>query len=307
MSNQAYFEQLEQNINGLIANEKYREAYNLCKEILNKFPDEKKFLKIKEKIEEAAEEKNNRIIESKLESMDPLWDQKKYAEILRGIKDLLNLAPNNEKLKKLYSKAQGYYAEQIEELKKDFKEKQSARLNELLNTNPDQLVNELFELEMENPGNQSVREITIEFRDKIIAKRISEKEELIHSDKYDAIENFIAQLKKIDTKNPRIGEVENIMKQQKMGTIVGQKKEFMYSGLRHLDTLMKLKKYDKAIKVANELLSIEKNSLQIKRILNTAERKYFYQTKNICIENILSESKAIKEDYQRDKSAYIRI
>ena len=103
MSNQAYFEQLEQNINGLIANEKYREAYNLCKEILSKFPDEKKFLKIKIKIEEAAADKNNRIIEAKLEAMDPLWDQKKYVDILRGLKDLINLAPNNDKLKKLFS------------------------------------------------------------------------------------------------------------------------------------------------------------------------------------------------------------
>ncbi len=307
MSNRAYFEQLEQNINGLIANEKYREAYNLCKEILNKFPDEKRFLTIKAKIEEAAADKNNRIIEAKLEAMDPLWDQKKYVDILRGLKDLINLAPNNEKLKKLFAKAQNYYAEQMEELKIEFKEKQNTRLTELLNTNPDQLVNELFELEMENPGNTTVREIAMEFRDRLIAKRIAEKDELIHSDKYEAIENFIGQLKKVDPKNPRIATVENIVEQQKLGTLIAQKKEFAYSGFRHLDTLMKLKKYDKAIKVANELLAVEKSNSKITNILKSAERKYFKQTKMICIENIIAESNKLKEEYQKDKSAYIRI
>ena len=56
MPNFAYFDQIEQKINFLLTEKKYREAFNLCKETLVQYPEETRFQKIKNKIEEAVSE-----------------------------------------------------------------------------------------------------------------------------------------------------------------------------------------------------------------------------------------------------------
>ncbi len=307
MPNFAYFNQFEQKINVLLTEKKYRDAFNLCKEILIKYPEEKRFLKIKEKIEEATAEENKKIIEEKLEELKPLWKEEKYSQILKTLKELLQVDPNNLRMKNLSQEAEILYRKQFEKLQEDFNKQQNERLTNLLDNNPQLLIEELYILERENPNNKNVEQLVADFRDKLIAKKIKDKEELVNSAKYDVIENFIQELMKIDKYNGRIRELEKQIKERKFSTETDQTKEFVYSGEKHLDTLMKLKKYDKAIKVANEILAIDKNNIPVKRMLKEANGKYLSQLKNLAAASILDHFQELKTKYSEDKSGFIKL
>ena len=58
----AYLLQLEQKVNFLINERRFKEAYNLCKETIEKYPQEKKFQKLKVEIEDAVEEQNAALV-----------------------------------------------------------------------------------------------------------------------------------------------------------------------------------------------------------------------------------------------------
>lgn len=307
MANFAYFDQFEQKINFLLTEKKYREAFNLCKEILMKYPEEKRFMKIRAKIEEATAEENERIIKEKLEELNPLWKEEKYSQILKTLKELLQVDPNNLKMKKLYQEAEIAYRKQFEKLQEKFNKEQNERLTNLLNTNPVILMEELYVLEKENPANENVKKLVADFRDKLIAKKIKEKKELLDSAKYDAIENFIQELRKIDKYNGRIQDVEKQIKEKKFGTEMDQTKEFVYSGEKHLDTLMKLGKYDKAIKVAEEILAVNRNNTNVRNILQKANDKYSKQLRNLALDSIQDHFQELKTKYSQDKSSFIRL
>ena len=71
----AFFRQAEQNIIQLIHEKKYKEAYSLVKQFLERFPREKTFIKLKEQIEEAVEEENESLVNEKLKSLKPLYKE----------------------------------------------------------------------------------------------------------------------------------------------------------------------------------------------------------------------------------------
>lgn len=307
MPNFAFFDQLEQKINILMTDKKYREAFNLCKDCILKYPEESRFLKLKDKIEKAVIEQNEKVIKDKLDALKPLWKEEKYAEILKNLKELLKIDPNNSKLKDLYQEAEIAYRKQFEKSQEEFNKRQSDRLTELLNIYPDKLIEELFILEKENPSNQNVKILVADFRDKLIAKKIKDKEELLNSEKYDDIENFIQGLLKIDKSNKQIQKISQKVKAGKFQTSTTQAKEFVYGGDKYLDTLMKLKKYDKVIKVAGEVLQVDKNDQYAKNILEIAKRKYFKQLKNLAADSIIKNLPDLKTEYLKDKSGFIKL
>jgi len=307
MSDTAYFEQAEQNIEILISEEKFKEAYEKCKRYSLQFPDENIFQKLKEKIEEKVQEKNEKVIDERINEAKSLWKENDYVEILNKLKPLLKIDPENSKLRNLISKAQEKYKVKVEKLQKEFEKTQVEKLNKLLEEDEKSLMEELFLLEKNNPGNKQILKLTSDFRNKLIRKKIKEKSDLIRSEKYDDIENFISQLKKIDKKNSQTEKLEKSIKLQKHDTQLGEKSEYLYKSHTHLDTLMRLKKFDKAIKVANEILETNKNNKKVLKILKKAENLYFKSTKKASIESINESLQILSEEYEKDKTQFVKI
>lgn len=307
MANFAYYEQLEQKISALLSDKKFKEAFSLCKDSILKYPSEARFVKLKSKIEKAVEEENEEIIKNKLEAMKPLWKEEKYLEILKQLKDLLLASPNNSKLKSLYLDAEKYYKKQFEKLNEKFNKEQHKRLDEVLEKNPGQLTEELYILEKENPGNQNVKNLVLEYEDKFIEKKIKDKKDLLNSNKFDAIENFIDELRKIDKYNKRIPELEKRINANKFEGEITETKEFVYSGEKHLDTLMKLKKFDKAIKAAEEILRVDPKNIAAQEVLNSAQEKYKIQLRDLAVDSIEKDFQNLKAEYQKDKTKFIKI
>ncbi|MEK7126516.1 MAG: hypothetical protein AAB848_00260 [Patescibacteria group bacterium] len=303
----AFFRQAEQNIVQLIHEKKYKEAYSFAKQFLERFPHEKTFIKLKEQIEEAVEEENESLVNEKLQNLKPLYKEEKYEEILKGLKELLILSPNSSKLQKLYQEAQIKYQNQVAVSQEKFEKKQRARLDELLKTNETLLIEEIFLLETQNSDVPRIRKLAQEYRDKVIEKKIKEKGELIYSDKYDAIANFLEQLRHIDKENPRIAEIENITGGKKLTNQSEQKSEYIYAGQTHLDTLMKLKKYDKVMTAAEEILKTDPNNETAKNLLEEATQLFFAQTREESIDSINKNLPALKQEYKEDKTKFTTI
>lgn len=307
MSENAYFDQAEQNIKLLIAEKKYKEAYISCKKFLEKFPDESRFIKLKEKIEHDVDEENQTVIEKKLNDIKPLWKQEKYVEILQKLRELLKISPTNVKIQELIAQAQESYKKEINKLTEDFEKKESEKFEELMEKDEKRLIDEMFLLEKSNPGNHSVLALTKKYRGKLIDKKIHEKEYLIYSDKFDDIANLISQLKKIDDKNAQINHLEKLIKTRKLGGQVEDKNEFIFKAEQYLVTLMKLKKYDKALQVAGEILEIDKSNKNILKIFKKAEDGFYKQTRGTVADIIIQNQPQLREEYSKNKDKFIKI
>jgi len=307
MSDKTFFTQVEQNIEIMISEGKLKNAYEKCKRYLSEYPDENTIVDLMRKIENRVEEKNNRLIKDEIDEIEPLWAKKDYVGILNKLKPLLAVGPNNSKLIGLIQKAQGKYREEVDELKENFRAKNEEKLNKLLKNDENGLLDELFAMERNNPGNRQVLKIAKEYRDKLIKIKIDSKEDLIYSEKFEDIAHFISQLKRIDKYNKRISDLEGGLKLRKHGTQVEEKGEYIYKSYTHLDTLMRLGKYDKAAKVAEELIAVDKSNKKLLKIKEKAESKVFSESRENAIKSIEKNLPSLKKDYKADKTQFIKI
>lgn len=307
MANEAYFQQIVQNINSLVADKRFNDAYKLCIRHLEENTDSKELREAKERIEQLVEEENKKIMKERIEEVKLLIKDGKYRDALVKVKPIFKLAPNDDKLKKLIMQAQEKYKEQVEKLEIEFENKQSERLTKILNEDPETLINELFDLERSNPGNPDVMRLVAEFRDKLIEKKINQKRELLASGKYADIMNLISQLKIIDPKNSRIAKLENDEKIKQHNKQKAGQKEFEYEGSIHLETLMKLEKYDEAMRVAMEILAVSKENKEVSKTLKKAEKKAYQTNRGIVIQILNQEIPKTKTEFKASKGDYIEI
>lgn len=288
----------------LLSDKKYKEAYKLCVDFLNKFPEERTFIKLKEKIEEEVMEANVKIVDEKIESMEKFWKEENYAEILRALQPLLKLTPDHKSLQKELLKAQDLYKEKIEQSQNAFLKNQRIKWEKILKETPDTLIDEFIYIERNQPGNHQVENLVNEYKQKYITKKIEDKKELLDSDKYDSIFHFIDQLKKVDDQSAVLKTLETKIKNRQHGSQIEETKEFVYSGESHLLTLMKIKKYDKAIKVAEEILEADKSNTRVAKILKEAEEKFYSQSRDNVVDIIVQNQKALDNEYQQNKNDF---
>ncbi len=307
MEKSAYLIQIEQKIESLISGKKYKEAHDLCLYILEKDPDNRVFIKLKTKVEEFADEENTKIIKERLKEVKKLKKEERYSEALTLLKTLEKISPNNKSLEEEHKETQESYIEKIKKQQKEFNKKQTERLEEILKNSPEKLLEELVRIEKQNPGNKTVQDLGKTFREELIKKKIKEKKELLNSTKFEIIGNFLTELRKIEKNSPAIMKLSKEIDGRKRENLEEEEKEFIYGGTKHLDTLMKLKKFDKAIQVAKEILSVNKKNKIAQQTLKKAEKKLFKQSKNLSIENIYQNLEKLKEEYKSDKNNFVKI
>jgi len=307
MYNQAYLLQAQRNLTTLFSNKQYKEAYSLCQELIRKFPDEPKLFKIKDQIENEVTKENFKLIDRKIAEAKPAMKSKDYGKALQILSPMIKIMPEHRKLKRLLYKAQTKYRKVLEEKSKKYNEALSKKLTELLNQNPQQLELELKLLQENNTLNKNIKKIARVFADKLIAKKIKEKESLLYSNKFNLIEEFIKKLKDIDSMNERVVRLDKIMKSKKYSTQTEQRSEFVYKGKTHLQNLIKLKKYEEAVKVASEILSLQKRNEEVSKLKKEAKDKLFKQTRKETAEHIKKDLKSLEKQFKKNQSSFIKI
>ncbi len=306
MSN-PFFAQVKSNIIHLLSEKKFSEAYSKCNEILNKYPDNKDFYDLKERIESEVEKRNLQALEDKLKELKSLWKEEKFTEIIAELRNLRKTMPNNKKLENELKKAQEAYREQVLKLQKKFLKKQRENLEEILRTSPEKLPKVLFQLQKNNLENKEILSLTKEYQEKIIDKKLSEKSQLLGSEKFRDIEHLIEDLKKIDPTSDKLKKLEQKLRSEKVSKQGEEKKEYVYKGKQNLETLIKLHKYDKAIKAAEEILEVNPQDSSTKKALEKAKSLYYIQTRDLTIKEIDQEKQNLKNSYKKNKEDFIRI
>jgi hypothetical protein len=303
----AYIDQVEQNINNLLANKKFKEAYDLANELVDKFSHDGKTFKIKKQVEEAVRNENERIVKNGIKEIKEMWKNKEYTEIIKKLKNLITISPENSKLQRLEQKAQLEYRDEIQRLQIEFKKNQNIKFYKLLEENEEKLIEELFRLEKNNQGNKETLEITKFFRDKLIDKKIKENKKLLESEKFEDINNFLGQLKRIEKNNEKVSKLEKKINIKTYGSQKEESKEHTYRSVEQIIVLMKLKKYDKVIQGAEELIKSNKENKEIEKILKKAKKKFFNETKNLTIDSIKNHMQELREEYKKNKDSFIKI
>jgi hypothetical protein len=102
-------------------------------------------------------------------------------------------------------------------------------------------------------------------------------------------------------------KLEKTIKQRKLENQIEQKKEFVYKGENYLSTLIRLKKFSEAMRVAQEVLSIDQNDPEAKKLLEEAKNGYHEQTKNQSVSMIERDIPKLKAEYENNKSKFVRI
>ena len=307
MSNEAYLDQAEQNIVSLINQKRLRAAHDKCLEWLAKFPGEKRFLKLKSTIEDAVEDQNQEFVDNSIIKAKKHLSEQKYLQALEVLKPLLKLTKKPRKIESLIIEAQEKYKAETDRLQKEFIRRQRTNLDQLLKTDLNQLQSRLFSLEQQNAGSKIVKDLVFEYREKIIAKRIQEKSALINSKKYDDIYHFLEQLKKISLHSPQIENLTNKIKLRQHSRQLEQKKESIYENKQHLISLLHHKKYDKAIKVADEILAQSPGDKAVIDAKTMASKAFYKQTQEITIQHIKKDLPGLETQYKQEKEQFIKL
>jgi len=308
MDNEAFFQQFKRNIEVLLSQGKLEEAFEKCQLALQKFPNEKSLLKIKRDIETQITYKNEKEIKTNIKTAKTLFGQGEIEQALRLTKDTFSLAPSNEKLKGLYRKFQEAYKEKLEETEENFIKKKYESLKNLIDEGDyPQFIQATDRLESENQANKNIQKLLKDVRTILIEKEIKNRKDLLNSEKFEDIENFIQGLEKIDANSETIRQLKNYVKRRKMGSQIEDVEEFIYTGESNLNTLMKLGKYEEAILVCEEILQTNPENSAVVAIFRKAKRKAFYKSRAEAIKNILAKLPALKAEYKQNKENFIRI
>lgn len=305
---EAFFHQLQKNIETLVTEGKFSEAFEECVKILKLHPEQEEILQLKKSIEKKLLEQNKEEIKEGIKEAKKLEKEDAPEKALKKLKDLLKLSPNNEKLRRLYLKIQSKYKEKLEEEQEKFIEQKTKEFEELIKKDDiPQLLQSLNSLQNEYTRNKPIQVLVKKTKQELIQKEIEEKRDLLNSTKFDDIKSFIQDLKNIDEKSAVINKLEQYAKSRQMGSQIETFEEFVYTSKHDLKTLMKLEKYEQAATVAVELLETDPNNSEAAKILKKAEGKAFTQNRKEVVKNIKTILPALEAQYKQNKQNFVKI
>lgn len=304
---EAFALQLKKNIELLVADGRFNEAYSECTKILDKYPGNKIFIEFKKSLAHKLLEQNKEKVEAGISEAKKMFKEGQTLSALRKIQLLFPMAPNDFTLRKLFNEFQEKYKSEQEKVEQNLIEKRTKKFKELLET--DQiplLLQEINTLESEYKGDKKIQTFIKEIKEEIIKKEIRNKKDLLNSVKFEEIYSFLNSLKNIDKTSPTILSVEKNIKRKQVGETIENIEDFVYTGEKDLDTLMKLGKYDQAVSVAAELLEVHPENTNIRKILKKAKRKSFSANRDEAVANIVKTLPALKEEYKNNKDNFVR-
>ncbi len=306
-SSSPYIKQLEKQIISLLTEKNYKKAYEKYQILAEKFPMSREVYKIREKIDNEISNENKDKIERKLKSLKQLWKENNYSQIIKELKPFFEIGKNNKKFIETYQKAQDLYRKTIENNQKNFRKNQDKKLAILLKNDAKEFLMELFQLEKNNPGNTFIRNLVKDYRSRYIQREIGRYKHLIAEEKFEVLDKIITGLKKVDRKNYELILFEKEVKNYRYTDQKGDKQESIYEGVNNLKTLIKIKKYAKAVKAANEIIRADKENKEAQSLLKKSEIGLSKQTREQTINLILEKNIETKLAYMKNKKSFIKI
>ncbi len=304
----AFFRQIRRNIEGLVIEGKLTEAYQRCKQVLDKYPSQRGVLDLKGDIEQKLLSQNKELVKEAVKEAKTLVRKKELEKALRVIKKVLPLTPNDAKLKRLYLKIQKKYKETLVKAEKDFLGNKRKSFEELIKKEEfPKLINTLNTLSLEYSRNKDVLGLVNLYIEKLVEMEVKKKQDLLNSEKFDDIKGFLKDLQRISPNSKIIKGLKEYISRRQMGHQVENIDEFVYSSQDSLETLMKLGKFEEAVQVATEILKTNPDSKDAKSVLKKARTKSFFLNKNLVVKKIKERLPDLKLKYKDNRENFIRI
>lgn len=287
----------------LLQEGKLKDAYMLCQKVLDADPENSAAQAMREKVADAAQSYNQKSIDEKIKSLEPLWKDGEYAEIIKSLTELSRYAPHYAPLEQALVDAQDLYRRQLATQEKNTAINYKEQLQALFAGNKvDEMIPLMVTKNREALTNPEIAEINSFYRDKIIEQKINEHQALFISEKYDDIVNYLYQLQQIDRQNDRIKALLLKHRKNLLVSQVSNKQEFTIRATENMNTLYQIGKYEKAQQVAEEILHFDPRDKLAKAMAIKAKAKYAKQLQDETENQIATSYQEMKTLLAQDKS-----
>lgn len=295
----------EEQVQTLIKEEKWADAYKVCNKILSYDSENIKFIKLRKQIENEVANINQKAISEELAKIEYLIKEGKYAEYLKAIAPLQTFANNYPEIGKKILKAKKLLDAQYEKKRNDvFNEvageiKNKADFSTILPK-----LNTLYKLGIKQ---SEIKKLESKAISDYIDKQIKENQGLIKSQKFEDIIIFLLKLKKLDNKNAKVLSLINSTKKNYKSYKIESKKDYIFKTIEEIKTLYIRKKYDLCIVLCERLLDLDENSEIAKKYKEKATKKANKASDRKILENIFRDYKNFKNTKHYKQKNFIRI
>ena len=304
---QNFLQQIYQQIEENISQKKFAEAHTICLQTLRLDPENIKLIRFKNTIEALVREKNRVLIKQDLERLEPLWKEEKYEEILIHLKTLEPFIKDYPKLKKIIIKAQNNYNKKFLQEKTKYYQNELEKIGTLCKEKQfSDALRKAENLYFIANKEREIKKLLQNIRSQWIQEEIKNHQALLKSEKFEEILLFYQKLKKISPEIKLDKTIEKTKKAQKKHEVF-KKREFIYQGLENIKTLLQLKKYEKALKGAEEILNIDPENKKAKKIYKKAFQKNEQTVENEVISQIQNQQRQLKSKLITNKEGFRKI
>lgn len=267
-------------IDELISENNYKDAYKVCLEILQMDPYNSKTKQYKKRIEDLVEETNKKVIDGEMEKMKSDLEAGHALEVISRAEYLLRITPNNKNLTKFLVKAQGKYRDSQKTGKKQKIADYEKHINDLIQKNfLDEAVNFTNSLVAENIRNEEIIAFCRAMREKIINAKLVSRQDLMKSDKYEEVLNFLYSLKRIEQSSKKVEKLIKEFSEKLYRKQIEEKRDFILKAEQDIKFLYQMAKYEECAKAAKELLHIDEKNSYAKSIIPRAEKNFDKKTR----------------------------
>lgn len=297
-----------QRIKNLMSQEKWLDAHRACLEILRFDPENLKIIRLKNKVERQVKKVNIKAIKEDLKSIQPLWKERKYDELLEHLKELEPYRNEYKPLNEFIKKVQKAYIGKVGEQRKEYYGSELKRIDQLIKDQKYQeAIRSAQKLRIAKSSDNELKRKIKHIKDAWIDYELKSNDQLLKSEKYEDALMKIQEIKKIDPKSQKIEGLMSTIKKKYQRYKIMEKRDFIYKGLEKTGTLLQLKKYGKAMQAAQEVLDIDPENKKAQYMFVKAKRKFAKSTDSELRKQMKKSHKTMKEMYKKDKSKYTRI
>lgn len=287
--------------------EKWLEAYRGCLEILRFDPENPKILGLKKHIEKTVHDNNVRAVKADLKRLQPLWQQKLYAQYLQELKKLEPYLPDYPPLKNVIDKAQAAYQSQVTNQQSDYYHQELQRIQDLAHQHKfSEALEGAEKLRAQKFYPKEVTKLIQALHNDWIDSELAANRDLVQSEKYEDMLLFYQKLLKLDPLNQKLAKLISQAKKRYQTHQLDQQKEFIYKSLEHIRTLYQLKKYDKSMAAAAEILQLDPANKEAKTLYKQSFRKIRKLTDREVIDQMVSINKQMDQEYKTAPKGFIR-
>jgi tetratricopeptide (TPR) repeat protein len=295
-------------IENLIKEGHFLDAHRACLELLRLDPQNLKVIRLKSKIEKLVATNNRNLIKKDLAALEPLWREKNYKEYALNLKKLEPYMNDYPPLRKIFVRAQKAYEKQIREEENFYFSNECEKILSLAEQkNFSQALLDAEKLLAFQSKERDTRNLLIKLRKLWIEEEIRSNQTLLASNKFEEIFMFYQKMKKIDPESSVIEDLIRTAQKRYERFRIDEKKEFLYDALTKTRTLFQLKKYEKSLEAAKEILSIDPFNKEVQGLLKKSQTKARHQLEEEVVQQILSSKKRLQSEYEQNHQAFQRV